>query len=80
MYETATCAKAAIKAFRADYVKRTVTITMRFTYEATLSDVTNSASSALAYWGENGSILDIVFSRSRPFAPLLDMSMEEPQP
>jgi hypothetical protein len=76
MHQTATCTKAAIKAFRADYVKRTVTITI----ETTLSDVTNSAASALAYWGENGSMLDIVFSRSRPPAPLLDMSMEEPQP
>lgn len=63
----ATMERAVVKAIKADYVKRTITVTL----EAPLSNFEAEDRDTLAAWAELEARVDIDFSRSITDAPLL---------
>lgn len=59
---------ATIKGIKADYVKRTITLTL----EASLDDFKSTDRDAVAQWADMGLSVDVVLNRHMNPAPLLD--------
>lgn len=65
---TPTMERSTIKGIKADFVKRTITVTL----ETSLGNFAPEDRDKVSEWAENEAIVDCKFSRSLPHAPLLD--------
>lgn len=61
--------RAVAKAIKADYVRRTITVTL----EASLEDFDSTARDVLATWAEEGQIFRVEFHKKTRPEPLFDL-------